>query len=986
MKHMGYSLRLIFSLMLAGITLFFFSQTTLAVDTGDSIIEGLFFYSCGKKVELSFSTEAIAVKFYDSVPLRSRQAILSRMGGTAYVSGRKEKPVRGRVERLRLKEGISVNSCLQALRTLNALPEVEYATPLLIPVGSEKPITLTNEFIARFKAKTRASEIEEINAANRVKIVREYPHNQYLLSVNIRSGLESLYTANEYCIHGKVNWAEPNYIPAVVYHYDPVDEYFDEQWHLKNTGQGGGTPGVDINADAAWDVTAGSSGIVVAVFDEGIEIDHEDLAANVAGGKNFGAGDANDPRPQPGNPIDGIHTEIHGTPCAGLAVAVSDNVYGVAGVAYGCRLLALRKDGSSTNQDLADGFTYAAANADVMSNSWGMVASTVPQVIVNAINSAATNGRGGKGLPIFFSVGNENVDLDGLKLLVSLDSVISVGACDYLNERASYSNYCSFLDIVAPSSGQSGNSNKITTTDCIAPNGYNGSGDYCHADKSNGFGGTSAACPQVAGVAALILSQNPNLTAQEVKNIICNSCDYISDPEGDGSNYNNGNLHPWNRYSGYGRINAYKAVAHMDTSAPSPKDTDGDGVEDWQEIEDGTDPLDQYSVDSDHDGWSNWEENWYGSDPDDPMNWPEDPSEFDIGVEDDGSDSDGDGITDYDEVHNTHTNPRNADTDGDGAEDGQEIQCDTDPLDSTNYDSDCDGWSDWMENWYGSDPDDPMDWPEEPYEFGIGEYDDGSDSDGDKISDYDEVHNTLTNPLNADTDGDGAEDGQEIQYGTDPLDPADGDSDHDGWSNFMENLCGSDPNNPMDWPEDPSEFDIGVEDDGTDSDGDGITDYDEVHNTLTNPLNADTEGDGLNDGVELQLNTDPLKPDTDSDGLNDYQECQGGTDPLNPDTDGDGLNDGDEMATRTDPNDADSDNDGYTDGVEVAAGSNPNSAGSVPSSGASGDEDLDSDGIPDNPADEASSSSTNNKTLKAKPKLELKAKATSKPTAKPARR
>ena len=139
------------------------------------------------------------------------------------------------------------------------------------------------------------------------------------------------------------------------------------------------------------------------------------------------------------------------------------------------------------------------------------------------------------------------------------------------------------------------------------------------------------------------------------------------------------------------------------------------------------------------------------------------------------------------------------------------------------------------------------------------------DSDGDELSDYDEMFVHETNPLNPDSDDDGLTDGQEVNnYGTDPL--------------------------------------------NADSDGDGLNDGDEVNVYNTDPLDEDTDGDGLTDGEEVNThNTDPLDEDSDGDGLSDGEEVNTyNSNPLNPDTDGDGFADGQEVQMGTDlldPND-----------------------------------------------------------------------------------
>ncbi len=187
-------------------------------------------------------------------------------------------------------------------------------------------------------------------------------------------------------------------------------------------------------------------------------------------------------------------------------------------------------------------------------------------------------------------------------------------------------------------------------------------------------------------------------------------------------------------------------------------------------------------------------------------------------------------------------------------------------------------------------------------ESGFFEYGDAilnqlADSDGDGLTDLEEIMIYHTDPNNPDTDGDGLSDGDEVRiYGTNPLNP--------------------------------------------DTDGDGLNDGDEVHKYHTNPRLADTDGDGLTDGEEiLKYHTDPLLRDTDGDGLTDGDEVQKyHTDPTKPDTDGDGLTDGEEVLTyHTNPLLPDTDGDGLTDGNEVKVlHTNPLN------------KDTDGDGIPDN--------------------------------------
>ena len=183
---------------------------------------------------------------------------------------------------------------------------------------------------------------------------------------------------------------------------------------------------------------------------------------------------------------------------------------------------------------------------------------------------------------------------------------------------------------------------------------------------------------------------------------------------------------------------------------------------------------------------------------------------------------------------------------------------------SDDDDDDNDGLTNAEERRYGTDPENP-------------------DTDGDGLSDGEEVKRYHTNPLKVDTDGDGLTDGDEVfKYHTDP-----------------------------------TKFD---------TDGDGLSDGDEVLKYHTDPLKIDTDGDGLTDGEEvLTYHTNPLKVDSDGDGLSDWDEVKTyHTDPNNPDTDGDGLTDGDEVKIyHTDPLNKDTDHGGVDDGTEVRRGTNP---------------------------------------------------------------
>lgn len=207
---------------------------------------------------------------------------------------------------------------------------------------------------------------------------------------------------------------------------------------------------------------------------------------------------------------------------------------------------------------------------------------------------------------------------------------------------------------------------------------------------------------------------------------------------------------------------------------------------------------------------------------------------------------------------------------------------------------------------FGNDNDSDEDGLMRSREKELGTDPENSDTDGDELSDGDELNRSRTNPLRKDSDGDGLSDGDEfLKYRTDPNNA---DSDSDKLSDAEEVM--KTETNPL----------------ASDTDGDGLNDWDEKMTHKSDPLKTDSDGDGLSDGEEvLRFKTDPLKADTDGDGLSDGYEIQKSkTDPFKADSDGDVLSDGDEVQKyRTDPLKNDTDGDGSNDGLEVLNYTNP---------------------------------------------------------------
>ena len=330
--------------------------------------------------------------------------------------------------------------------------------------------------------------------------------------------------------------------------FDPL---FDPlQWNLHNYGQYGAVPDVDMDVYEAWQYANGK-GVRVAVIDNGFDLSHPDLKGAFVAQTDLVDMDANASYDNP--------YEIHGTACAGL-IAARKNGIGTQGIAYDSDLVAIKLIGSyASGQDrplyvstILEAFMFAdEMGAQVINCSWGTY--DVADAVHYIIHKLATQGRGGKGTPIVFASGNEGrgqwywADDES-----ALPDVLAIGAVNDYGDIAWYSNYGPALDFVAPSGG--GNL-AITTTDISGPLGYAdgsfGHPDYCYATDITGFNGTSAAAPQVSGVIALMLQRNPDLTKDQIVDILAKTAKKIGTIP-----YENGR----NDYFGYGLVDADDAV------------------------------------------------------------------------------------------------------------------------------------------------------------------------------------------------------------------------------------------------------------------------------------------------------------------------------------------------------------------------------------------------------------------------------------------
>jgi subtilisin family serine protease/subtilisin-like proprotein convertase family protein len=344
----------------------------------------------------------------------------------------------------------------------------------------------------------------------------------------------------------------------------PDDTLFNLQWHLQNTGQFGGTAGVDLNVTTVWDSVTGQ-GVTIGIVDDGLQGSHEDLTTNYisAVSRDFNDDDP-DPSPGPG--------DFHGTSCAGVAAGRGFNALGICGVAPSAGLAGLRLIAApTTDATEAEALGYQSQAIDIKSNSWGPHDGTGYNGIGSATNAAlldaVTNGRSGRGTVFLWAGGNggqlgDNSNLDGYSNSIYAIAVSAVGDTGV---QAAYSEPGANLSVCAPSNG---GFQGITTTDIMGADGYNNSqvttGEPSDLNYTSAFGGTSSACPAVAGVVALMLQAKPTLTWRSVQNILIRTARQNDATDADWIT-NRGGIH-FNHKYGAGLVDAAAAVAATATA------------------------------------------------------------------------------------------------------------------------------------------------------------------------------------------------------------------------------------------------------------------------------------------------------------------------------------------------------------------------------------------------------------------------------------
>ncbi len=439
---------------------------------------GEFFRVDGRRIRLLRSLQKVAIRHVPSQgPAIMRSLSATREPKRPY---RVDHEVRELgITILQTEKLESLNELDECIYQLERRPDIERAVPVYIHEESGLEVICTDQFIVKLAAGATLAELDAINKRMGATVVRRLrgATDQFILALPHCTVEELLTMCEVYWQEPEIEWAEPDFLGQVVKrNVDPNDPLYWRQWYLYNSGQSGGKPGADINAPQTWDTTKGSDQIIIAILDDGVDLEHEDLKQNIASNPKEQPGDANgDGRPgvtgvdddgdglidedsmgrEPGDfgytndlvndddengyiddyngwnfydndndpsPVD--VSDNHGTTVAGVAAAKGNNGIGIAGIAFDCKLMSvkvIKGDYLIGNIwtgyfELAEAIRYAAGisedgrgrwrGADVLNISLGLPETNL---VNNALTAANTQGRSGKGCPIFCAIAQEDV-------------------------------------------------------------------------------------------------------------------------------------------------------------------------------------------------------------------------------------------------------------------------------------------------------------------------------------------------------------------------------------------------------------------------------------------------------------------------------------------------------------------------------------------------------------------------------------------------
>lgn len=529
-----------------------------------------FIYYQGSRLYMSKVDNFIAVKFKDNTP----DSEMNRVNNTIspLVKSRSDFSASSKLNSNYSVSVIELNE--KALQSPFAMENIQQSLKGFSNVQyigaaykyNDKVLHLSlGEIIVKFKPNVSRFDIDNLNRLYNSAIIEQVTgfENTYLISIDPNSTDDVFDASNKYAITQFVEFAHPNFIRSGMLlevknssgskehnHFQnndaliPNDTLNPRMWNLNNTGNNipqnvQGTPGCDMNMFNAWDITTGNPNVMIAIVDTGIDTNHTDLRPNLCDRSFWYDAYDNDQKP--------YDEYYHGTGVSGIPSAAGNNIAGMAGIAFSSQVMPVRvfgpaPAGFTTDLILAKGLNWSWQHgACIINCSWG---GGIPgSLITFAVQNAVNFGRNGKGTVVFGGAGNADTSL--VIYPASMPEVIGVGGlspCYQRKSRTSCDNNGGFQDWGA-CYGEG--------MELVAPCTFIGTtelgGGWCVCGN-----GTSDSSPMAAGVAALMLSKNINLSGDSVKLIMEKFARKVGN-----YNYNvpkeNG---MWNNEMGYGMIDA----------------------------------------------------------------------------------------------------------------------------------------------------------------------------------------------------------------------------------------------------------------------------------------------------------------------------------------------------------------------------------------------------------------------------------------------
>ncbi len=506
----------------------------------------IFYYSSGKKVYLSEDKGVILICFKDE---KAKALGLSSIRSEYHLSSwkaanQKESVTEDENTNIAIVQSARGKFSQEDIAKLKKRDDIIHVAYLTEYNGFYS--APTNEFLVKLKNKSDYQMLHDLVEKFSCAFVDDpwIGENVYVISVPKSSELTAVEIANILSESGRFIYSSPNFY--LIDCFFSNDQYYNLQWGLWHSYVS--SQNNDSSIETAWAITEGSSDVVVAVIDTGVELNHPDLQGQLVPGFDAVRGVSG------GGPRGTSRFHSHGTRVAGIIAAKKDNSIGLSGVAPECRIMPINV---GTNDIIDERASVSAINwaidhgADVINLSWGSHTPS-PDHLNGVIARAISVGRNGKGSVIVAASGKDG--RSSVPYPAVLDPVLAVGAHSVAGMRLNFSDYGTGLNVTAPG-------DMMVTTDLIGSAGGNSGQnfeDLLNLDYTKTFQGTSAAAPLVSGIAALIISKYPDLSQEQVRRAIELGCDRPS-----GYTYQIDNKTPfglWNNQVGYGNVNAYSAL------------------------------------------------------------------------------------------------------------------------------------------------------------------------------------------------------------------------------------------------------------------------------------------------------------------------------------------------------------------------------------------------------------------------------------------